>query len=91
MLTTEKRVKPFGNRELREPMVDADPIRLFLVRWMAETGDPIDIVAKGFDLDLILIGEIAEGTRKSVSKLDAVGLEARLGVHEVTPCSGLFG
>ena len=30
-----------------EPMVDADPIRMFLHRWMIETGDPIEVVARG--------------------------------------------
>ena len=34
-----------------EPMVSADPIRMFLYRWMIETGDPIEMVARGFDLD----------------------------------------
>ena len=32
-------------------MVSADPIRMFLIRWMIETGDPIELVAKGFDLN----------------------------------------
>ena len=44
--------------EPSDPMVDADPIRMFLFRWMIETGDPTDVVAKGFDLDLELVSGI---------------------------------
>ena len=34
-----------------EPLVSADPIRMFLYRWMIETGDPVAMVAEGFALD----------------------------------------
>jgi len=44
-----------------EPMVSADPIRMFLYRWMIETGDPIEVVAKGFGLDEELVAATISG------------------------------
>lgn len=43
-----------------EPMVDADPIRMFLYRWLIETGDPIEVVARGFDVDVQLLSDILD-------------------------------
>lgn len=46
-----ERLRPYlPDRITQEPMVDADPIRMFLYRWMIETGDSIEVVARGFDL-----------------------------------------
>ncbi len=44
-----------------EPMVAADPIRTFLYRWMIETGDSVEVIAKGFDLDPGLVAAILSG------------------------------
>ncbi len=54
-----------------EPMVDADPIRMLLYRWMIETGDPIEVVAKGFDLDRPLVDELLSGRTRRLSAADA--------------------
>ena len=51
-----------------EPMVDADPIRMFLFQWMIETGDPVGMVARGFDLDPDLVASLVDGR---VSRLPA--------------------
>jgi len=44
-------------------MVSADPIRMFLYRWMIETGDPVELMAKGFDVDATTICELLPGER----------------------------
>ena len=54
-----------------EPMVSADPIRMFLYRWMIETGDPIEVVARGFDLDVREVWEIVSGDRRLMPGVDA--------------------
>ncbi len=61
-----------------EPMVSADPIRMFLYRWMIETGDPIEVVAKGFDLDLSEVIELVSGDRHLIPARDACRIHALL-------------
>lgn len=68
----------------QEPMVDADPIRMFLFRWMIETGDPIDVVARGFDVDVRLLRDIADRRLVRIPEGQARTLAGRLGV----PLSG---
>ena len=58
-----------------EPMVDADPIRMFLFRWMIETGDPIEVVARGFDVDEQLLIDILE--RRQATAPPGPGLGSR--------------
>ena len=76
------RLRPYVEqyRVLGEPMVDADPIRVFLIRWMVETGDPIELVAKGFALEPWLVQEILEGSLRRVREPVAEELIARLGM-----------
>lgn len=58
-----ERLRPYlDTSPSTEPMVDADPIRM--LRWMIETGDPIEVVAKGFDLDEQLLTDILAGERR---------------------------
>ena len=76
-----ERLRPYlPERIAAEPMVDADPIRMFLYRWMIETGDPIDVVAKGFDIDAAFVESIVSGRTRSVSNACALHLRARLGL-----------
>ena len=75
-----ERLRPYlPDRITPEPMVDADPIRMFLFRWMIETGDPIDVVARGFDLT---VEEVTLITERSV---------ARLSVEEARRIGGKLG
>jgi len=60
-------------------MVDADPIRIFLIRWMIETGDPIEVVARGFDLDAVLIHDIVSGETRWLSFRDESVIRGKLG------------
>ena len=61
-----------------EPMVSADPIRMFLYRWMIETGDPVELMAKGFDVDATTICELLSGERSRITKQEAILLRSRL-------------
>ena len=80
-----ERLRPYTNPgPLPEPMVDADPIRMFLFRWMIETGDPIDVVARGFDVDVELLRDIADRRLVRISESQGGALAERLGV----PLSG---
>ena len=63
-----------------EPMVDADPIRMFLFRWMIETGDPIDVVARGFDVDVELLRDVVDRRLMRIPESQARTLAGRLGV-----------
>lgn len=75
-----ERLRPSHQRdEPPEPMVSTDEIRMFLYRWMIETGDPVAVIAKGFDLDVELVSEIVEGSRRRLSRADIGLLEQRLG------------
>lgn len=66
-----------------EPMVSADPIRMFLYRWMIETGDPIEVVARGFCLDLDQVKQLVSGSIRAVGAAEAADLRSRLGLDEV--------
>ncbi|MCP3878906.1 MAG: hypothetical protein GY701_11025 [Sulfitobacter sp.] len=63
-------------------MVDADPIRMFLHRWMIETGDPIDVVARGFGVDAKLLEHITDRRTSVLSAHSAAELYEQLGVDE---------
>lgn len=74
-----ERLRPYvRSLPLSEPMVSADPIRMFLYRWMIETGDPIETVAKGFDLDPRLIWQLIEGEIHLISEAHRNELQAKL-------------
>ncbi len=76
-----ERLRPYlPDRIHAEPMVDADPIRMFLYRWMIETGDPIEVVAKGFALDQELLDAIARRDRLKLKRSEAGELARRLGL-----------
>ncbi len=77
-----ERLRPYveQHRVLSEPMVDADPIRMFLYRWMIETGDPIDVVARGFDVDVGLVRDIADRRLLRIPESQARALAERLEV-----------
>ena len=62
-----------------EPMVDADPIRMFLFRWMIETGDPIDVVARGFDIDEVVASAILSRHCRRLTSSEAEIIATRLG------------
>ncbi len=65
-----------------ERMVSADPIRMFLFRWMIETGDPIEVVARGFDVDLDQAKQLLSGSIRAVGAAEATDLRTRLGLDE---------
>lgn len=74
------RLRPYGDGgEPPEPMVSADPIRMFLYQWMIETGDPIEVVATGFDVDVELISAIVNGERWWLTWPEAALLAAHVG------------
>ncbi len=66
-----------------EPMVSADPIRMFLYRWMIETGDPIEVVARGFDIDAREASALVLGERRWISNSDAYRLCGSLGFRDL--------
>ncbi len=76
-----ERLRPYlPVREPIEPMVDADPIRMFLVRWMIETGDPIYLVAQGFGLS---VDELQRAlVHRQLSFCDFYRLATRLSLTE---------
>ena len=39
------------------------PLRNWLLAWHIHTGDPGDVIAKGFDLDPILVADLLSGGR----------------------------
>lgn len=75
------RLRPFINAgPTPEAMVDADPIRMFLFRWIIETGDPIETIAQGFDLDAQLIEDLLVRRLARLPESEALALAERLGV-----------
>lgn len=80
-----ERLRPYVNPDPPpERMVDADPIRMVLFRWMIETGDPIEVVAQGFDVDVELLRDILDRRLVRIAESQARALAQRLGV----PLSG---
>ncbi len=78
-----QRLRPYMDPSLApERMVSADPIRMFLYRWMIETGDPIEVVAKGFDVDLDQARQLLSGSIRAVGAAEATDLRTRLGLDE---------
>ncbi len=76
-----ERLRPYANPgPLPEPMVDADPIRMFLFRWMIETGDPIEVVARGFDVEPELLRDIVDRRVTAMPAHLAMELSERLGL-----------
>ncbi len=65
-----------------ERMVSTDPIRMFLYRWMIETGDPIEVVAKGFGLNLDQAKQLVSGSIRAVVAAEVTDLCSRLGLDE---------
>ena len=63
-----------------EPVVDADPIRMFLYRWMIETGDPIEVVAQGFDLPVDQVDAIIQRRTPRLGRSEASAIKAKLGL-----------
>lgn len=59
-------------------MVSADPIQMFLFRWMMETGDPVEVIAKGFNVDEKMVCELLSGKRTRITKQEAILLRSRL-------------
>ena len=75
-----ERLRPYlPDRITPEPMVDADPIRMFLYRWMIETGDPIEVVAQGFDLSTEEVARLGDRTDGRISLGRAESLAHSLG------------
>lgn len=62
-------------------MVSADPIRMFLYRWMIETGDPVEVIAKGFDLEVVMVAEILGGRITRLRAADMAILERNLSLN----------
>ena len=77
-----ERLRPYVQQHLvhTEPMVDVDPIRMFLYRWMIETGDSVDVIAKGFDIDVALTQHLLDGSVRRLQRQRSVELEAALGL-----------
>ena len=79
-----ERLRPYVRPLPRsEPMVSADPIRMFLYRWMSETGDPVEVVAKGFDLDVELTRQLFAGAIRQLPHRTNLELVAALGLGDV--------
>ena len=77
-----ERLRPYlPERITPEPMVDADPIRMFLYRWMIETGDPIGLVGRGFDTDPRILGSILDRTTRALPRSDWDEIAYKLGIH----------
>ncbi len=77
-----ERLRPYlQDRITAEPMVDADPIRLFLYRWMIETGDPVEVVGRGFQLDPQLLEDILERKTRALRRRVWDDIASKLGVH----------
>jgi len=51
---------------------------MFLYRWMIETGDPIEVIAKGFDLDAVRVVEILDGQITRLRADDMANLKRKL-------------
>ncbi len=78
-----ERLRPYVDIAPRmEPMVDADPIRMFLFRWMIETGDPIEVVARGFNVDVNLMREVGLRRVAALPAQVAAELCDKLGVAD---------
>jgi len=77
-----ERLRPYvkQHRVLSEPMVDADPIRMFLFRRMIETGDSVEVVARGFDADPQLLADIHARRVRCLSLSQATALATHLGL-----------
>ncbi len=76
-----ERLRPYlPDKITPEPTVDADPIRMFLHRWMIETGDPIEVVAKGFDLSPHVVLDLVSGERRRLRSAEASQIMKRLGL-----------
>ncbi len=72
-----------------EPMVSAEPIRMFLYRWMIETGDPVEVIAKGFDLEVVMVAEILGGRITRLRAADIANLKRQLSLDSSDlPCAG---
>lgn len=77
-----QRLRPhLSDRIPLEPMVDADPIRMFLYRWMIETGDPIDVVGHGFQLDPELLADILDRTTRALRRSEWDDVAFKLGIR----------
>ena len=73
------RLRPYLSlAEPGEPMVDADPISMFLFRWMIETGDPVEVVATGLDVDVVLLRSILGRSRRSLAAAEAESIQRAL-------------
>ncbi len=78
-----RRLRPYMDPSpTSERVVSADPIRMFLYRWMIETGDPIEVVAKGFDVDLDQAKQLLSGSIRAIGAAEATDLRSRLGLGE---------
>ncbi len=76
-----ERLRPYlPDRITPEPMVDADPIRMFLYRWMIETGDPIEVVGRGFQLDERLVEDILSRKIHSLPRSRWCNVASKLGM-----------
>ena len=65
-----------------EPVVSADLIRMFLYRWMIETGDPVEVIAKGFDLDAELVTGVLSGRVRCFSVAEECRLRVLLAIGD---------
>ena len=76
-----ERLRPYVDPgPVPEPIVDVDRIRMFLVRWMIETGDPIEVVAKGLDLVVGSLGVFMDRSVRRVPVREATVVANRLGL-----------
>lgn len=66
-------------------MVSADPIRMFLYRWMIETGDPVEVIARGFNLDAKLVAGVIDGSVRSFSAAEEGRLSVLLAIGDGFP------
>lgn len=61
---------------------------MFLYRWMIETGDPVDVIAKGFNLDVVLTRQLFAGSIRQLPRRASLELAEAIGLREIETPGG---
>ncbi len=72
-----------------EPMVSADPIRMFLYRWMIQTGDPMELISAGFDLDVRVVRQLLGRESLTLTQREDEELRAKIGLGRTMTAEAL--
>ncbi len=80
-----ERLRPYVQpMPLSEPMASADPLRMFLYRWMIETGDPVEVIVAGFDLDLLELQKLLNREILALTETTDRVLRRKVGLTQAT-------